>query len=164
MLSSCSAGLTEGFYAVTHIRLTDAEINSLIANWPSYYEPLLTSVRDLDLGIYHVQQNCWPIGLPVEDRPVVALIGDDTDKAVGPTGFHDETLRRLVRWADYAALSVGVRSQVPYAGAALLATSCRLKTLVIETRLEQAEAWIDWVTAANVQIRLISVISLGAQG
>lgn len=146
-----------------HIRLNNAEIGSLVAGGPSYYAPLLKSVRDLNLGLYFVQQNCWPFDLPIQNRPVVTLIGDDTEKAIGPNGFHRKSLRRLVRWADNAVMVACAPAPALYACASIMATCLRFKTLIIETRLEQEQAWIDWVTAANPEIRLLIGTGMGGQ-
>lgn len=135
--------------------LTKTEIDFLIASGPSYYAPLLISVRDFGLRLCSVGQNSRPIDLPEEGHPAVVLIGDDANKAVGPTGFHHASLRQLMKWADCAVLIACAPSPILYAGAAMLATWHGLKTLAIETRLAEEQAWIDCLTEANREIRLM---------
>lgn len=146
---------------MAHTRLNNAEIDFLIASGPSYYAPLFISVRDFDLRIWSVGQNRLPIDLPDEGYPVVAVIGDDTDKALGPTGFHSESLRRLVKWADCAVLIACAPSPILYAGAAMLATWHGLKTLAIETRRAEEQAWIDYLSDESSEIRLIIGTGIG---
>jgi hypothetical protein len=162
MLSTCCRGLIGGFCIVTHIQLSNAEIKSIIVNAPPYYEPLYVALRDHNLDLYIIEQNAQTLDLPRAGRPVLALIGDDTGKTVGPTGFHRTSLRRLVGWADRALIATVAAPRL-YACAAAMATSFGVNVLVIETPLPAAQDWADFLTEANPQIHLTLGLCAGGR-
>lgn len=153
MLSTYGWGLLEGFRIMAYIQLTSAEIVSLSANVPPYYEPLYVALRDHNLNLYIIEQNSRPIALPKAGRAVLALIGDDTGKSLGPSGFHKTSLRRLVKWADLAMIATVAAPRL-YAYAATMPTSFGLNALVVETPLSGVQAWADFLTDANPQIHV----------
>ena len=73
--------------------------------------------------------------------PWIAIIGDDTDCALGPDGFHPRTISRLLAQADSAVLVACAPLPALYETAALLAIVLRRNVVLIETRPEHELTW-----------------------
>lgn len=134
--------------------LDRATIDAAIAGAPACYVPLLVTVRDLGLGILSVPQGNRAFAIPQSDRPMVAIIGDDTSHALGPSGFHSKSVAQLLEWAECAVVIACAPSPLLYGAAAVLAGWQQLRTVIVETRPAQEQAWILFVETANPAIRI----------
>lgn len=78
-------------------------------------------------------------------KPTIFVIGDDTDKSVGPDGFHLPSLRRAIR--SCAAFSVISCAPLPeaYACPSMTALALSLNAMIVETRLEHEAAWYSLI-------------------
>lgn len=124
--------------------------------------PLLEATRDLGIAFNQVRQVCKRFDVPrMSNRPLVAIICDDTDKAVGPGGFHQKSVRDLIRTAHAAIIVTAAPELAIYATAAITAGVSRRNVVIIETRPEQEIPWIDFVQMAmpNLPLLISSVAS-----
>lgn len=125
---------------------TRANLNRAIAHTEPHLRPVLEAVRDFQIGMLFVRQTAEPFRLPRDrKRPMIVLIGDDFDAAVGPTGFHMPSVRRAIR----ACRSFVVVSSSPtvdsYSAVAQVASVTRTNAMLVETRLEQELAWVGLI-------------------
>lgn len=107
--------------------------------------PLLHAVRDNGLRLIILPQTGEPFleALTEPARPFVALIADDTDRAVGPGHYHQDSLRHLASVIGCGA----VVSSAPL-------VFC-VNTAIVETRPEQEIPWINALRAVQPELPLI---------
>jgi hypothetical protein len=70
-----------------------ATLTRLIAASPEYMRPIIAAVRDHGVTLGFLQGRA-----PIQVRrnsPAIVVVGDDFDKALGPTAFHQEALLEL---------------------------------------------------------------------
>lgn len=118
----------------------------------SHLRPIYAAMRD-GIGLALVRQRSGPFP-PPKTRPFVAIIGDDTDRSLGPAGFHRKSIRRLAAASrGIVVMSCELLPDVyaTAAGAAGLGTS----TLIIETRSEHEAEWLALVQAAAPAANLL---------
>lgn len=104
---------------------------------------ILQLVRDCGVQLLIVPQQAYAIRDVVAEarRPFVAIIADDTDRAVGPDFFEKASLDRFLGLADAAAvISSAARADVYNAVGSLAALLAR-NVIIVETRPEQEIAW-----------------------
>lgn len=100
-------------------------------------------------------QEAGPFALPA-GRPLIAIVGDDTTKALGPSGFHAESIGDLVRSATHGMIISGAAEPQLYSLAAMAAHMPGGAVVVlIETRLEAEIAWIELLQRAAPGVPLI---------
>lgn len=119
--------------------ITPQEASRLIGHSASHMKPVFQAMRDCSCGVMLLDQDRRPFARP--PMPVfIAIVGDDTDKALGPAGFHTASVANLA----HAVCEIAVISCEPlegvYARSALLAR-CGASSLIVETRLEQEANW-----------------------
>jgi hypothetical protein len=119
--------------------LTAREADRLIGNSSSHMKLVFQAMRDCSCGVMLLDQDRSPFGRP--PMPVfIAIIGDDTDKALGPAGFHASSVAHLAQFvSEIAVISCEPLKRI-YARSALLAR-CGASSLIVETRLEQEANW-----------------------
>ncbi|KGM34687.1 hypothetical protein [Inquilinus limosus] len=129
--------------------------------------PILEAVDKADT-LYMVVPQCDGPLAPHEfslpgDRSSIVLLGDDYDAAFGPKGFHKPSVRSAIRSAaDVVIVSSGSDTPV-YGLAAAIAVLMKRPVVIIETRLEQEQPWIDFVRSVDVakHITLSTVSAMG---
>ena len=127
-----------------------------------HLRPIATAVRDHGCGQGLVMQHAGAFALPTS-RPLIAIIGDDTERALGPVAFHRASLVRLLKACGAVAIVSSDADPAFYASAARVAVVEREHVAIVETRAEQEQAWLDFVHAANpgASIRLCTVVPAG---
>ncbi|WP_210253187.1 hypothetical protein, partial [Beijerinckia sp. L45] len=119
----------------------------------SHLVPIYTAVRDHGCASATVAHDSGPFRLPL-DRPTITLIGDDTDTALGPTGFHRPSLRRFLKQCRSAVVVSSCAHLKPYATAATNAVLLRQHVVLVETRPQFEQEWITFIHAAQRRIAM----------
>lgn len=119
--------------------------------------PVIEVVRDFAVKLLFVAQHQEPMtdALDVAERPFIALVADDTDRAVGPGYFDRPSLDRLIGMSDAAAIVAGAPRADVYEGLSALTALFDRNVLIIETRPEQEIAWVHAVHGAKPDLPLI---------
>lgn len=119
-----------------------------------HLRPILSAVREFGSGLLLCGQGAGPFAVP-RRRPLICIVGDDTDRALGPAGFHRGSLRRLIRSADRGMLISSAPELQLYEAAALAAYLTGGTIIVVETRLEQEIPWLEFMQRASPGLPLI---------
>lgn len=106
-----------------------------------YYAPIFKAAQS-GCNVIFCGQSAGRFDLP-RGRPLLALIGDDTTRALGPPGFHGKSLKRLVRSAGSGLIISGAPYLHLYALAATAASISSSAVVIVETRIEEELAWIE---------------------
>ncbi|WP_070154091.1 hypothetical protein [Sphingobium phenoxybenzoativorans] len=124
----------------THAPASRARLDEAFEAAPLFLRPMIEAVRNYGCGMLTVGQTKKPFRLP-GDRPAIVIVGDDTDRALGPKAFNFASMRRVVR--DCHAFAVVSCEPLPavYACVASSAVLLRQNVMLVETRPEQEEAW-----------------------
>ena len=107
--------------------------------------PLYEAARDFGCLLAMVPQGVGPFDAPGADRPVIAVIGDDLDEALGPSAFDEQSLRRLLRGVRLAAVVACEPLPGIYAEAARHAVLLRKNVVIVETQPEHEIAWFNLI-------------------
>ncbi len=111
-----------------------------------HLRPVLMAVRDLGIALFYVHQDSKAFRMPAEPkRPAMTIIGDDTDRALGPNGFHMPSLRRIIRSSSAFAVVSCEPLAVVYGSVAFATALAGRHSLLIETRPEQELAWMNLI-------------------
>jgi hypothetical protein len=118
---------------------------------------LIMVVRDFGVQLMIVPQASTPMmeDLAPARRPFVAIIGDDTDRAVGPDYFDKPSLDRLIGMADIAAVVASAPRRDVYDGLGSLAALYGRNALIVEIRPEQEIPWAQAIQAVKPNLPLI---------
>lgn len=120
--------------------------------------PILEAARDLGIAVFLLGQDRRPFPARVRQvKPLVAVIGDDIDKALGPAGFHRVALRKLINAADNAIILSAAPDPAIYATATAVAGITRRSVVLIETRPEQEIPWGEFIQKAAPSLPLLIV-------
>lgn len=126
---------------------------------PLHLRPIYAAMIDPGIGLALVAQRSGRFDI-ASPRPFVALIGDDTDCALGPAGFHRKSVRRLAgRVRSIAIIASDVEPKAYAAAAALAALGHNV--LIVETRPEQEGAWIELLRAAAASVPILLCTPIG---
>ncbi len=144
--SASRARLTVRSPSVTDASLPRARLEQLARTGQPHLRPIYAAMLDPGIALLMVQQKIGRFAVEAP-RGFVAIIGDDTDRALGPAGFHRKSVRRLA--AQTCSIAIIASDIVPdvYETAAALAALGR-GALIIETRPEQEGAWMDLMKTA----------------
>ncbi|MGE0190131.1 MAG: hypothetical protein AB7Q04_12710 [Steroidobacteraceae bacterium] len=138
---------------------TRAQIDAMInlPATPGHIKSILKVVRDYGVVYIALLQNGDALPSEKLNNPVpsVTVIGDDTDKALGPEGFDALTLRVCAMRASSIAIISSETVPNIYTLFSLMSGLLRAHTLIIETRPEQERAWIDYVQAISSDVPVI---------
>jgi hypothetical protein len=121
----------------------EAATKALKGHVPRHFLGLLSIVRDYACGLLFTHQGHEPFTPP--KAPWVVVIGDDLLTAEGPAGFHEESVRALLRDSYFVAIVATVAIPLPYDMASTCAARDRQNAVVIDTRPEQKDAWLAMV-------------------
>lgn len=123
-----------------------ARLEELSRTGSAHLRPIYGAMVAPGIGFLMVQQNASRFAIESKGG-FVALILDDTDRALGPSGFHRKSVRRLASQVhSITVLSADIEPSI-YASAATLAALGR-NVLIVETRPEEEVAWMDLLKAA----------------
>lgn len=129
-----------------HAPATYAGLTAALEASPLYLRPILKAVRDHHCGMLFVGQTDEPFLIPNDPgRPAIITIGDDFDRAVGPSGFHLPSVRRAIRACQVFAVISSEPQPAAYASVAIAAAFLRENVMLIETRPEQEIAWLGLI-------------------
>lgn len=104
---------------------------------------IVNIVRDCGVHLLIVPQLSRSMSeeLAKAQQPFIALLGDDTDRAVGPNFFDKSSLDRLIGMVDAAAVIASAPRADVYNTVGSLAVLLARNVLIVETRPEQEIAW-----------------------
>lgn len=119
--------------------------------------PLLHAVRDNGLRLIILPQTgeSFLEALTEPARPFVALIADDTDRAVGPGHYHQNSLRHLASVIGGGAVVSSAPLVDAYAAMTMMPVVFGVNTVIVETRPEQEIPWINALRAVQPELPLI---------
>jgi len=125
---------------------TRGRLDEAMANAPPHLLPIVKAVRDYDVDMLFVPQGSGSFRLPTKHpRPVIYIVGDDFESALGPAGFHLPSLRRTIRGSHCFAVVSSAPQADAYTTMAVTAAATRRSTVIIETRIEQEIPWMHMI-------------------
>jgi len=131
---------------VTDAPSTRANLNNAIAVAQPHVRPILEAVRDHRCGMLFVEQSADPFRIPRDPaRTAIVMIGDDFDRAVGPSGFHLPSIRRAIRACSAFAVVSCEPLQHVYLAITFIAVGTRKNVMLVETRPEQEISWVQLI-------------------
>lgn len=146
-----------------YYNLNRAALNIAIAHSPPYLVPVLITARDIGLDIFPIPQRPGPFTIAFSVRPPVSIIGDDTDRALGPSGFHRQSISHLFERCDSVFIIGCAPDPLLYAAAATTAAFLRRRIVIIETRLAQEQSWITFVQTSNPNVHMVVGTATGGR-
>lgn len=145
-------------------RATKEQIAAILAmpQTPPYLKPVFEVVRDYGVGYLTLLQN--GDGLEPDKLnsqvPMITVVGDDTNVALGPAAFDAATLKILTLRASCVAIISSEPVPNIYTLFSLMTGLLRANTLIIETRPELEHAWVDYIRAIAAHTPVILSTSL----
>jgi hypothetical protein len=133
--------------------LSRAQFEAMRSRLPPHLVPCFEAML-FGAGLLVVAQSTAPFRLPTR-RPTVILVGDDTDRSLGPDGFHASSVNRAIRSAGSVAVIACAPVPAAYAGPVRRAVSTRRNAVVIETRPEHEIPWIKLVQRLAPEVPLL---------
>ena len=116
---------------------------------PRHMLPVVAAVRDYRLALVQIgDDTSVKVPKDIERRPILVIVGDDTDQSRGPAAFHEKSLRRFIRECKNVVLHCAEALPEHYAYAARSAVTER-RCLVIESRPAHEVEWMAFVRQAN---------------
>ena len=106
------------------------------------------AASDFAICLMRVFQSQEPFELPICD-PFIAVVGDDLFRSLGPDGFEEDSIRKLLAAAGYIGIITGHPILRVYAEAATIAAKQRKNAVIIETRPEHGRDWCQLARAIN---------------
>jgi hypothetical protein len=104
----------------------------------------MEAARDFAVGLLFTYHNFQPFKAP-ERTPWILVIGDDGLVSLGPSGFHENSLRELLSQCAFVAIVCGEAIPRAYNMAATFSSRDRQNTAVVETQPEHRDAWFALV-------------------
>ena len=122
-----------------------------------HLQKVFIAVRDERLSLAFVPQSGRGIGRMLDKirMPALVIIADDTDRTLGPAGFDQGPIRRLLRTAHYVAVMAGAPVPEMYEAGCRHAVETPCLVVLIETRVEQETAWMDLASKVNPKAALL---------
>jgi hypothetical protein len=139
-----------------HKTATRADLNAAIEQSPLHLRPILESVRDFGTAMMFVPQGLQAFRIPRDaKKPTILLVGDDTTRSDGPGGFHEPSLRRIIRASSAFAVVSSAPPVEAYEAIARMAALTRRNVLLVETRVEQELPWMELIQRLAPKRRII---------
>ena len=114
-----------------------------IATAEPHLRPIVQAVRDHGVDMMFAPQDAGAFRIPAgRTNPVIFMIGDDFDQALGPEGFHLPSIRRAIRACSAFAVISSAPQADAYTTMAITAAATRRNTMIVETRPEQEIPWL----------------------
>ena len=124
---------------------------------PLHFRGVLEATRDFACSLLYAFQSDRPFSAPAS-APWIAIIGDDSFAALGPAGFHEDSLKALFRDCAFVAIVATEALPTLYNMAATFAARDRMNAAVIETQPNQKDAW--FALAREMQPEIAVSVSL----
>jgi hypothetical protein len=106
------------------------------------------AASDFALGLMIVLQSQEPFDLP-SGSPFIAVVGDDLFRSIGPGGFEEDSIRKLLAAAGYIGIITCDPVLRVYAEAATIAAKQRKNAVIIETLPAHGRDWCQLARAIN---------------
>ena len=143
------------------------QFDALIAENKSapHLNSIYAAIRDYKINFFVLP----PDGRPLQSdmlnaaAPFTAIIGDDTDRSVGPNGFDKPSLRLLIRKATSAAVISSEIVPNIYTLMSLMSGMLRANTVIVETRPQHEMEWIRFLQDASPHIPMVVSTALPEQ-
>jgi len=123
--------------------VSPARLEHLASYGAVHLRPVYAVMRSSGTALLLIQQRLGRFDMPTRSG-WVALVLDDTDRALGPSAFHSKSMRRLIQAATHIAIIASDIVPGVYATAAGVA-AMGLRCLIIETLPEYEAAWLHLV-------------------
>lgn len=139
-----------------HVSFTGAGRDALdhaLSRAAPHWRPLLKVVRDEGCGLLMVGQGRERFDVP-QDRPSVLVIGDDLAAALGPSAFHERSLRRYLPRCRAGIVVACEPLPALYWEVCNWARTKREDVVIVETRLEREAEWLDLLRTSSPGIAL----------
>jgi hypothetical protein len=139
---------------VTHITASRVLLKDYIdAKKAPHLIPIATAIKDHDCALSIVFPYAGPFRLPA-DRPVILIIGDDHKICVGPSGFHQASLRRFVKTCRVAGIVSCAPPEQLYRTVVNDAVYLRRNIAIIETQAQYEADWYACLTKIKPNLSL----------
>lgn len=124
---------------------------------PAHVKAIVQAMCDYGIGWFFIPQTTAPIPNESFDEveSYIAIVGDDQDCAKGPQAFDQATLRRLIKTSSCIAIESSDIVVNIYSMCSTLAGMLQTGAMIIETRPEQEQAWLDYVRSVSKTIPII---------
>jgi hypothetical protein len=130
-----------------------AELDQIVSDpaTPAHIKSIYAAVRDYHIHHVLLTQNekSFNIAQLKEFGPMVVIIGDDTNCALGPSAFDQSALRVLIGKSTCVAIIASMIVPDIYKCLSLMAGLFRVNAIIIETRPEQEMAWREYVRGVS---------------
>jgi hypothetical protein len=147
--------------AAEHFTVTRERISEIIGKnmRAPHLNPVFKAVRDFGVSALIAPQCRDSLDEALDEArdASIVIIGDDTDRALGPDGFHKPSMRRLFQLATETAVISSAPPEHVYAAMSTLAALGRRFVVIVETRPEQEIAWVEFIQAANPNLPILLV-------
>jgi hypothetical protein len=120
-----------------------------------HLRPILHAVENYGVGLFMAVQAGPQFSLPACDRPLIILLGDDLERALGPDGFEAASLKAVVARAQRAAIVACEPLVEIYGAAAKTAALLRIDVLIVETQPDQEIPWVQYLLRARPGLGLL---------
>jgi hypothetical protein len=120
-----------------------------------HLEPVLDAMLDCGIAPVLVSQHDKAFRLARDASPSVVIVGEDTDRGLGPTGFQQPSLRRLFLASGGASV---ISSAAPGDGCALSTVPVvrtRRHAAIVGTCVAWRTSWIEAITKAVLGLALL---------
>ncbi|GEP08577.1 hypothetical protein [Methylobacterium gnaphalii] len=129
--------------------ISQARLQQLARTGAPHLRPIYGAMANGLVGFLLVAQNAGRFDA-IKGRPFVALLADDTDRALGPAGFHRKSVRRMAAQVSSIAIIASDIVHEAYVTAAAGA-ALGFNMLIVETRPEHEGAWMELLREAAPQ-------------
>ena len=117
-----------------------------------YLRPVLLAVNEFGCSFGVVPSGSEAFE-PATTQPYILLVGDDA--AHGPSGFHQDSLRRYIgRCSAAVIVAVNEPPEQAYIAASAVAAVTRKDVLIVETRVSREGAWHRYIADANPDVAM----------
>jgi len=136
-------------------RLSSSRRAALRHRIAPHLAPILDAVENHGVGVFLALQGGAPFSIPVFDGPLVFVIGDDCERALGPDGFDKASILALARRVRRGAVVSCAPLKEIYRAAARTAALLRIDVVIVETQPDQEFPWIEFLQNASPNIGLV---------
>lgn len=128
--------------------------------------PILDAAATCGIAVGWLTQSARPIDAPLIGRGAVTIVGDDPMPprgSLGPAGFHQRSLRMVLRESHMVAILSGEVAPDVYTTAATAAAAMSLHVTLIETRVRHEGDWLSLVKklAPNAALLVVTPPAAG---
>jgi len=121
--------------AAEHFIVTRERISEIIGKnmCAQHLNPVFEAIRDFGVSVLIAPQCRDSLDEALDEArdASIVIIGDDTDRALGPDGFHKPSMRRLFRLATETTVISSAPPERVYAGMSTLAALGRRFVVIV---------------------------------